>query len=121
MVPRLIAASALLAAAGTALADGSNAGRPTLWELASEWAPALVVQGWRVGADASPLLGRQSRLVAEVIREQERALGETASIAGLGLRRELSRETTLSLSFGAGSGGPAAPRWRLIAGFEQSF
>lgn len=116
-----IVAAALLAAASAALADGSNAGGPAPAEFASDWVPALIVQGWRVSADYGSLLGRQAGLVADVMREQERALGEPVSIAGVGLRRELSRETTLSLSFGAGTGSPGAPRWRLVAGFEQSF
>ncbi len=121
MLLRLIAAAALLAAGSSALADGSNAGRPEPWGFASGGEPTLTVQGWRISAGYRRLLGRQTGLVADVIREQERALGEAVSIAEVGVRHPLSRETAFSLGIGAGTGGPSAPRWRVIAGFEQSF
>ena len=33
----------------------------------------------------------------------------------------LAHGTTLSFGAGVGRGSPSAPRWRLVAGFEQSF
>ena len=76
---------------------------------------------WRLIVGYSTLLGRQTGLVADVIREQERARGEMASIAELGVRHELAHGTTFSFGAGAGRGGASAPRWRVVAGFEQSF
>lgn len=76
---------------------------------------------WRLIAGYSRLLGQQTGLVADVIREQERARGEMASIAELGVRHELAHGTTISFGAGAGRGSPSAPRWRVVAGFEQSF
>lgn len=121
MLLRLIAAATFLAASSPALADGSNAGRTTPRDFAPDGELAFTVQGWRISAGYRRLPGRQTGLVADVIREQERALGETVSIAEVGMRHPLSRETAFSLGFGAGTGSPSAPRWRVIAGFEQSF
>ena len=110
MLLRLTAAMACLAAASPVLADGPTGG------------PALSFDGgWRISAGYSRPLAKQTGLVGDVIREQRRALGETVSIAELGVRRELGRETALSFGIGAGTGSPSAPRWRVIAGFEQNF
>jgi len=76
---------------------------------------------WRLIVGYGTLVGRQTGLVADVMREQERALGEMASIAEVRLRHELARGMTLSFGAGAGHGGPGAPRWRIVAGFAQSF
>lgn len=92
-----------------------------VWMRNAAPAPDERGERWRLIVGYSTLLGRQTGLVADVIREQERARGDMASIAEIGLRHELSHGTTLSFGAGAGRGGPSAPRWRLVAGFEQSF
>jgi hypothetical protein len=69
----------------------------------------------------STLLSERTVLVGDLIREQQRTRGEMASIAELGVRRELARETTISLGVGAAHGSADAPRWRFMAGLERSF
>lgn len=69
----------------------------------------------------STLLGERTALVGDLIREEERSRGALGTIVELGLRRELSRETTLSLGVGTGRGSPEVSRWRLMAGLERSF
>lgn len=74
----------------------------------------------RVIVGYSTLVASRTVLVADLIREQSPERGQMASIAEIGLRRELARETTLAAGVGAGHGS-GAPRWRLIAGLQQSF
>lgn len=144
MLARLIAA-ALGLAATAAFADGSNLELQLRWNLA-RFGPAAGRESLGVdmtlrlpatralGAQPSTpwtlgnvvwirnaKLGPQNGLVADVIRELERARGEMASIAEVGVRHELSHETTFSFGVGAGHGSPMAPHWRVVAGFEQSF
>lgn len=92
-----------------------------VWMRDAAAGPEERSERWRLIAGYSTVLGRQTGLVADVIREQERARGEMASIAEVGLRHELSHGTTFSFGAGAGRGSPSAPRWRVVAGFEQSF
>jgi hypothetical protein len=92
-----------------------------VWMRNAAASPEERGERWRLIAGYSRLLSQQTGLVADVIREQERARGEMASIAELGLRHELAHGTTLSFGAGVGRGSPSAPRWRLVAGFEQSF
>lgn len=92
-----------------------------VWMRNAAAGPEERSERWRLIAGYSRLLSQQTGLVADVIREQERARGEMASIAELGLRHELSHGTTLSFGAGVGRGSPSAPRWRLVAGFERSF
>lgn len=92
-----------------------------IWMRNAAAGPEERSERWRLIAGYSRLLGQQTGLVADVIREQERARGEMASIAELGLRHELAHGTTISFGAGAGRGSPSAPRWRVVAGFEQSF
>jgi hypothetical protein len=66
-------------------------------------------------------IGDKTAFVADLVREQQREVGEMATIAEVGIRRELAKQTTLSLGAGAGRGSPSAPRWRLNAGIERGF
>ncbi|TFZ06584.1 hypothetical protein EZ313_08125 [Ramlibacter henchirensis] len=66
-------------------------------------------------------LGERSALVADVIREHQREVGQMATIAEVGYRRELSEQTTLGVGIGAGRGSDSAPRWRLTAAIERGF
>jgi hypothetical protein len=110
MLLRLIAAAALLAAALPALADESHG-----IDMALPLGATKLVVGYE------KLFGRQTGLVADVMREQERARGEIGGIAELGLRHELAGGMAISFGAGAGNGSPIAPRWRVVAGFEQTF
>jgi hypothetical protein len=66
-------------------------------------------------------IGENMAFIADLVREQQREAGGMATIAEVGIRRELARQTTLSLGAGAGRGSPSAPRWRLNAGIERGF
>jgi len=73
------------------------------------------ILGWSTSLDP------RTAIVADLVREQQRTRGATASIAELGMRREMWRAAMLSVGAGVGRGGESAPRWRLVAGFEQGF
>lgn len=106
MLLRLAAAAVLLVGANPVLADASDVQRS---------------DRWRLTAGCSTPFGRQTGLVADVIREQRRALGDMASIAEIGVRHDFGRGARISFGAGAGTGSPNAPRWRVVAGFEQDF
>jgi hypothetical protein len=59
-------------------------------------------------------------LVADIVREHARERGRMATIAEIGLRRELQKQAIAAVGLGAGHG-DGAPRWRLVAGIQRSY
>src|SRR5690349_19476865 len=103
MLLRLAAVAVLLVGANPAVADASGDGKAARWQ---------------VSGGCGTLFGRQAGLVADVIREQRRALRDMASIAEIGVRHDFGRGARISFGAGTGTGSPNAPRWRVVAGFE---
>ncbi len=59
-------------------------------------------------------------LVADYVREEEETEGEAANVVELGLRRQLTPLTVLSVGLGAGFG-EDSPDFRVTAGYQRSF
>lgn len=108
-------------AASKTVADGQQVHANLAWTRNAGSGPDERAHLRRVLLGYSRLLGEHTLVVADAIREEERTAGAMATIFELGLRRELARETTLSLGVGAGRGSPEAPRLRFMAGVERSY
>lgn len=64
--------------------------------------------------------GKDTMLVADIIREQEMEKGKDSTIAEIGIRRQISPLSVLSLGAGAGIG-EDSPDMRFVIGFQKSF
>jgi len=64
--------------------------------------------------------GKDAILVVDFIREQDLKHGENANILELGIRRQITPFTVISLGAGVGIG-DESPDYRLVAGFQYSF
>lgn len=64
--------------------------------------------------------GKDATLVVDFVREQDRKHGENANILELGIRRQITPFTVISLGAGVGIG-DESPDYRLVAGFQYSF
>lgn len=75
---------------------------------------------WLATAGYSRLLGRNSVLILDLARAQERAKDDTLTLAEAGFRGRVARQTVLSIGVGVGLG-PASPKAQFTFGVEQSF
>lgn len=64
--------------------------------------------------------GKDAILVMDFVREQDRNHGENVNILDLGVRRQITPFTVISLGAGVGIG-DESPDYRLAAGFQYSF
>ncbi|MBI5617911.1 MAG: hypothetical protein HY943_16645 [Gammaproteobacteria bacterium] len=85
------------------------------WEPTAQERP----NRYLVGLAYSQPLNNDTVLVAEVFREAQRQQDKDYNFANLGVRRQLTPLTLVTLGAGAGFGDDA-PRWQVMVGFQHT-
>lgn len=75
---------------------------------------------WKGILGYSTRLGPDTMLVADVVRQQGEMKGEMGTLYEIGLRRQITPLTLITLGVGAGHD-DAVPKYRVTGGFQHSF
>lgn len=106
--------------ASKTLANGDRVHFNGVVELNVDPAPRERSSRWRAIVGYSSRLSERTAFVGDIVHEQTRVRGGTATLVEAGWRRELEQDLTFSLGAGLGFGDDS-PRWRVTAGIQRAF